>query len=246
MKRSIPFLAWAMALIAAGVALIRMGRIPGFVVDWSDVGAWLATSPIDLTLAALGRLVALALVAWIFFTTVVYVIGRIAGFDPSSIQWLSIGPVRRAADALLAGSIVLSTLTPTVAVATEFDPPPATISATDPAYVPFPAGDGAFTPSTTTPESSETPPLPAANVETETREDTITVQPGDHLWGLAAQHLATHLQRHPSDAEIAVHWRAVVEANTSHLPSGDPDLIYPGDRVVLPPVADGPASNSGN
>jgi nucleoid-associated protein YgaU len=35
--------------------------------------------------------------------------------------------------------------------------------------------------------------------------------------------------------EVAGFWRSVIEANRELIRSGDPDLIYPGEVVVLPP-----------
>lgn len=65
-----------------------------------------------------------------------------------------------------------------------------------------------------------------------------TVRPGDHLWGIAAGHLREALGRSPSDAELATYWAHVVDVNRSGLRSGDPDLIFPGELVICPPVAD--------
>jgi hypothetical protein len=35
---------------------------------------------------------------------------------------------------------------------------------------------------------------------------------------------------------VAEYWAKVKAANRHRLPSGDPDLIEPGERIVLPPV----------
>jgi hypothetical protein len=65
---------------------------------------------------------------------------------------------------------------------------------------------------------------------------TVVVQPGDHLWGLAAQALARDLGRAPAETEIAPYWRTVVAANRDRLVDPDnPDLILPGQEMVLPP-----------
>jgi len=66
--------------------------------------------------------------------------------------------------------------------------------------------------------------------------ESVVVEKGDHLWSISAKHLENRLARHPSDAEIAPYWRQVVEANRDRLRSGDPDLIYPGEDVLLPEV----------
>ncbi len=38
---------------------------------------------------------------------------------------------------------------------------------------------------------------------------------------------------------MANYWVVVIEANRSRVRSGDPDLIYPGEVIVLPPVSQG-------
>lgn len=63
---------------------------------------------------------------------------------------------------------------------------------------------------------------------------TVLVEKGDHLWSISADHLEEQLARSPSAAEITPFWRQVIEMNQSQLRSGDPDLIYPGETVVLP------------
>ena len=40
----------------------------------------------------------------------------------------------------------------------------------------------------------------------------------------------------PSPAEITPYWRRVIVANAGGLRSHDPNLIYPGERIVLPPA----------
>jgi len=69
----------------------------------------------------------------------------------------------------------------------------------------------------------------------ETRESTtVVVESGDHLWSISAAHLEDRLAHSPSVAEITPFWRAVIKANRDRLRSGDPDLIYPGETVLLP------------
>jgi nucleoid-associated protein YgaU len=63
---------------------------------------------------------------------------------------------------------------------------------------------------------------------------------GDNFWTIARTRLAEVRGRRAadlSDREIAVYWVTVVEANRGRLRSGDPDLIYPGEVVELPPVS---------
>lgn len=62
------------------------------------------------------------------------------------------------------------------------------------------------------------------------------VRPGDHLWSIAEARLARALGRPVHDREIGAYWRAVVAANPQLI---DPDLLHPGDSVVVPPVPGG-------
>jgi nucleoid-associated protein YgaU len=65
----------------------------------------------------------------------------------------------------------------------------------------------------------------------------VVVEPGDHLWRISERRLETLLGDEPSNAEIGPYWREVIEVNTDSLRSGDPDLIYPGEIVTLPPAS---------
>lgn len=82
-----------------------------------------------------------------------------------------------------------------------------------------PAGEIAYPPVVTSPPST-----PGVTI----------VQPGDHLWKISEQHLFNLLEREPSDAEVSPYWRLTIEENLGDLRSGDPDLIFPGERVKLP------------
>lgn len=111
---------------------------------------------------------------------------------------------------------------------------------------PAPAPSPSAAPSTTPAAATPSPPAPAAGPEHEqvalpdARVRSVVVRPGDNLWGLAAEALAAATGRPRAtlgDAEIAPYWRTVCDANRASLRSGDVNLIYPGERVVLPPVA---------
>ncbi len=67
----------------------------------------------------------------------------------------------------------------------------------------------------------------------------VTVVKGDHLWSISEHHLASLWNRRALDSEISPYWRRVILANAGRLRSGDPDLIYPGETVLLPEMATG-------
>ena len=78
----------------------------------------------------------------------------------------------------------------------------------------------------------ETPPVVTRDGSIEHR---VTVRRGDHLWSLSEQHLQQVLGLASlGEHEIARYWVQVIEANRGSIRSGDPDLIYPGEIVILP------------
>ncbi len=67
-------------------------------------------------------------------------------------------------------------------------------------------------------------------------QTTYEVVRDDNLWVISARHLrATFLDRHVAPEEISRYWRQVIEINMPNLRSGDPNLIFPGEQIVLPP-----------
>lgn len=64
--------------------------------------------------------------------------------------------------------------------------------------------------------------------------ESVVVEKGDHLWKISER----HIDEMAPEREVAPYWREVVEVNTPSLRSGDPDLIYPGEVVELPPMTE--------
>lgn len=62
--------------------------------------------------------------------------------------------------------------------------------------------------------------------------ERVTVEAGDSLWRLACEQLVRHDGTEPDADRLAAHWRRVVDAAV--VPSGDPDLLHPGDVLDLP------------
>lgn len=84
--------------------------------------------------------------------------------------------------------------------------------------------------------SDPTPPrAPAAPaVPTRVAGPSYVVKPGDTLWGIAARHLDAS-GRSTETAEVGRFWRSIYAANRNVV-GGDPDLIFPGQRLVIPEV----------
>lgn len=64
-----------------------------------------------------------------------------------------------------------------------------------------------------------------------------TVRSGESLWRIASHRLEVTFDRAPTDAEIVPYWRELIEVNRERLVDrDDPDLILPGQELLLPPV----------
>jgi len=114
---------------------------------------------------------------------------------------------------------------PPVDLAPAPGPPPTTARLVPPAVLAAPPRVAPTAPATP-------PPSPTAGA-------THTVARGEHLWSIAARQVATatgNPRAAVAPADIARYWRRVVEVNRPRLRSGDPNLVYPGEVVELPPL----------
>lgn len=67
---------------------------------------------------------------------------------------------------------------------------------------------------------------------------TWTVVPGDHLWHIAAATVSDSLHHAANDGQITPYWRRLIAANQARLiDPTNPDLILPGQILVLPTVS---------
>lgn len=206
-----------------------------------------ADGPLEVALGAATRLLGLAIAYWLLGSTVLYLLGsltRIPGL-PKTISRLTWRPLRRLIDGGLASTVAIAMALPVQA-------------SVAPGYVPIPASDPPAEPSTTTVEMETTTtttiadrptvsppigilylpiePLPTtvATVSGPAEAEHVVVMPGDNMWLLAERRLGDLLGRPAADHEIAPYWLAVIGANKDRIRSGDPDLIFPGEVLVLP------------
>jgi hypothetical protein len=238
-KRWLVLVGW-LGFVAISIAgLHRLGNaFPlGLVLDTGG--------PLEPTLAAVLRLVGLAVGYWLAASTVLYLIGR-AGRIPGAIRavgWATIGPVRRLIDGVVAGAVVITIGLPATA-----------ITMTGPGYIPDPAGDpietdvpitetlpGSILPGTLFLPAHQVPVPEVGEPESVAPQGTVPNEPtevvvksGDHMWALAEQRLIQVRGRGVSDTEIAPYWLQVIGVNLSRIRSGDPDLIFPGEILFLP------------
>jgi hypothetical protein len=118
----------------------------------------------------------------------------------------------------------------------------ATTGLRQPGYVPTPATSTTNPPAGVQPDEPDTGSGETAPEAGQGR--TISVVEGDNLWTIALERLKEDLgagAREPTDREVADYLEQVTEVNRDELPSGDPDVIAPGDKILLPPVATAPA-----
>jgi hypothetical protein len=118
----------------------------------------------------------------------------------------------------------------------------ATTGLRQPGYVPTPATSTTNPPAEVQPDEPDTGSGETAPEAGQGR--TISVVEGDNLWTIAKGRLEEASgagAREPTDREVADYLEQVTEVNRDELPSGDPDVIAPGDKILLPPVATAPA-----
>jgi hypothetical protein len=83
--------------------------------------------------------------------------------------------------------------------------------------------------------TSDAAPEPAASTPSPSGNPTgeHLVVPGDNLWRIAAGHITANAK---TPIGVRTYWLMVIEANRNRLRSGDPNLIFPGESIVLPEI----------
>jgi hypothetical protein len=234
-------------VVEAGVlaALVAVGRRPELGVPVGHLGEWLRDGDAATVVIALLRWVAVAGAAWVLGSTLLYLVASLSRVPAAvrAVRWSTLPAVRRAIDAACAVSVATTVvLAPTVAgAARASDPPSVSVvrDGRDGGIRELPADTTTTTtmPATTLPPVAVIPVAPAPLAPTTSAE--VVVAEGDNLWVLSARHLAASSGRAVGDvpdAEVAPYWVRVCDTNRDRLVSGDPDLVFPGERVVLPPT----------
>lgn len=244
--------------VGAVITLHVLGGQPFLRVDWRNLSDWLNSTPLDDAIAAALHLAALGTVYWLLFSTLAYLVASFSQ-RPAAINatsWMTLPAIRRMVSRSVAVSIAASS------IAIPLVPAVAGLALGSTTGVEVDDG-GVMRPSGTEPagdqssgdqggggrdillpphlQASPDPVLDLKNESAPTLDPTFSylhqVVHGDHLWSIACQHLeATSGRTNLGEHEIAPYWVRVIEANRSTIRSGDPELIYPGERIVLPPV----------
>jgi hypothetical protein len=89
------------------------------------------------------------------------------------------------------------------------------------------------------------PPAQAARAPTRRatpKVRTWTIRPGDDFWSIAETVVSGSPAGRPDPRAVAPYWSRLVAANRDRLPAPDhPNLLFPGDVVIIPPLASGNA-----
>lgn len=176
-------------------------------------------------LATVATTMLLIVVAWTAVSGAIYAFARAAGWNGTAerIGRVAPLPVRKLVDAVLAAWVAMTVLTGVApAVADDGAPHPTTSELNQ---TPFPH-PGVSHPGLQRLHGDGNDEVAAQSVVTE-----HVVQPGDNLWSIAATHVHEHAK---AGIRVGTYWHAVIAANRPHIRSGNPNLIYPGETILLP------------
>jgi len=98
------------------------------------------------------------------------------------------------------------------------------------------------------PAPSDRQAQPAPSPQSEPAgHDEVEVDPGDTFWSIAETALSDDWDRPPTTSEVTVYWESLIDSNLDRLaPPHDPDLVFPGQVFVLPPIPTDPDSAVGS
>lgn len=251
------------AALAALLLLVAAPTPAAALAQLRDAGAGSGVADPTGPLVALLALLAWALTGWLAVAVLVTagshlpgLLGRLAGAVAHRLAPVAL---RRAVEVALGLSVAVGVVGVSPAAATPAPPGAPAVTSLDPAVAPtldrpsaagrevpapaldWPTPPDADAPQPAAPERSSAPgPSALATTWATTGRDEVVVQPGDSLWAIAEQDLATRGAA-PTDADIARTWPSWWAANRDAI-GADPDLILPGIPLT-PPPADGTASS---
>ena len=178
----------------------------------------------------------------------------VAGAVPAGPGWAgAAAPTRSAVPAMVERTAITG---PAMRAVVSGEVPPAaaplmTLRAASPSTAPTmtlratgtDGADGAAPSSAPVDPAQESPPPTPALPAGEPAEGALgtgqaadyVVEAGDHFWRIAERTIAAALGREPVEAEVGAYWRRLVDANVDRLSDPtNPDLLFPGQAVVLP------------
>ena len=225
----------------AMVWLFALGRRPWLQIRWSELGTWIKRTAPEDAVAALIWLGALACVIWLSGSTLLHLAAQATRVPAliRSVEWITLPAIRKVTEGACAAILATSMMT-TVPVWADAPPPVVALEGIDGTILP--PGISRLPEPATLPDPEDKVPqllLPReirAELEREPGLDEIVVEAGDNLWSMSRRHLITVFGRVPTNQEITPYWRRVIARNQPNLISGNPDLIYSGEVIEMPPA----------
>jgi nucleoid-associated protein YgaU len=241
----------ALALGLRALHAVGAGTLGVPLTSADDLSAWLDRTPPEVMAVAFLRLAALATGWYLAACTLALALSRpfrrprvaaaAARATPEVVRRIvgRGGSLGLAAGTLLgalpSATVATSALGPTPAAALPVEhvqsPGPATATMTRSAQD-TPTAVMTHLPAEQSPPARPAPgraPAPAA-----APLSSWTVEAGDSFWSIAAETVAPSGDA-PSDRQVTGYWRRLVEANRSRLlDPGNPDLLVPGQELLLP------------
>lgn len=221
---------WLLLSLVSGTALaVLLSMNPPLALDRLGVGS------LEEVLLTTGRGLGLVLAAWIVITQLLYTLAVVTRTDRMAevLRPITLPIVRR----MVAGAAAITISFGSVTAVAQTAPEPTIIVVDE---------------GTTGDLRQEATPTPVLQplMEHDVEEPDVTLEPfgsysapltwqvrsGDHLWSIAGEHLAIVLDRPPTRDEHRTYWVEVVEAAQPIIRSGDPNLIYPGEEIPMPPI----------
>ncbi len=224
--------------------LLQLDNRAWLRIEWSNLGRWLRVTPTEDAVVAIVWTAAVVCTIWLATSTLLYVAARALRVPAliRSVGWMTLPAIRKVSEGALAAILVTSAVAP-LPVRAEVPSSVVVVVDEDGGLLPpgFVGSGREILDEVRPPADSQIPPLPSfpilsKPVEIETQTAVVTVQAGDNLWTMSRQHLTGVFDWRPSNQEIAPYWRQVIALNQPKLVSGDPDLIYTGEVIEMPPT----------
>lgn len=215
-------------------------------IPLADLGGWLTWTRPEQVAVTIVTWIGLGLSLWLLATTTLALVAAASGVSAAGhrvIARASLPAIRRLCAAATAPTLLASAVPMAGALDAPLPPPVEqtagpegdTSPTPEPSATPTEPSTGT-TPSAGDDTSQDTPP-PVTEPPGRAGDGLVTVVAGDNLWVMTARWLAAQRGvacEDLTDREIAEVWRIVVRENGPRLRSGDPNLIFPGESVLLP------------
>ncbi len=241
---------FVIALIpASGLLLLRIRKEP-----WIPPPGEILSSPPAEALYGCVWLAALAAVAWLVAGTVLAIFCYLFRIPAAirAIEWMTFGPMQRLARRIAAALLAIGSVSVGSPAGAALLPPiPHVVESNrhaegGAAHGPLPIladreggvqiGMNLATPQRGIVGISLPVPIRSGLSRRAAIEEHVeyVVQPGDSMWSVSSRHVRRSADAPVTASRIIAVWRQVVDLNRERIRSGDPDLIYPGETLILP------------